>query len=47
MSAYNVPRVEALFLGYGWEIVRGSRYLGGFVGSEAAQTWRIEKKVDG
>ena len=33
----NILRAEAFFQGYGLQIVTGSRYLGLFVGSNAAQ----------
>ena len=43
----NVPRAEAFFWGYGLYIVKGRRYLRGFVGKETAQTRLREEKVTG
>ena len=37
VSPHNVPRTEAFFRGYGLQILTGSRYLGGFVGSKEKQ----------
>ena len=34
----NVPRTEAFYQGYGLQIVMGSHYLEGFVGTKADQT---------
>ena len=34
---WNVPREEAFFRGYKIQILTGSRYLGGLVGSNATQ----------
>ena len=39
MSPWYVPRVEALFWGYGIQAVMGSQHLGGFFGTETAQYW--------
>ena len=36
LSPYNVPQAESLFRGYGLQIVTGSRYLRGFVGTKSA-----------
>ena len=47
MSPYNVPRVEAFFRRYGLQVVTGSWYLGGFVGTETAQDRWLEEKVEG
>ena len=47
VSPRNVPRAETFFCGYRLEIVTGGIYLGGFVGTEVAQDWRIEEKVEG
>ena len=44
VSPRNVPRVEALFRGYGLQIATVSRFLGGFVGiKEAQDRWKGEK----
>ena len=43
----NVPQAEAFFWGYGMQVVTGSRYLRGFVGTETAQAWWFEEKVVG
>ena len=40
-------RAEALFWGYGLQIVTGSRYFGIFVGSKAAQYIWMGEKVEG
>ena len=42
----NVPQAEAFLRGYGLKIVTGSRYLGDFVGTEAAQAQWLEEKVE-
>ena len=47
MSTWNVPRADSFFWGYGLQIVTGSRYLGGFVGTETYQAWWLEEKVAG
>ena len=47
VSPQNVSWAEALFCGYGLEIMKGSRYLGGFVGTEAVQYRWIEEKMEG
>ena len=47
MSPQNVPRAEAFFWGYGLKAVTGSWYIGGFVGTETAQAWWLEEKVEG
>ena len=47
MSTRNVLQVKAFLWGYGLQIVTGSRYLGGFVGTNAAQDFWLGKKVDG
>ena len=41
------PRVDAFFRGYGLKTVTCSSYLGGFVGSEAAQSWWLKEKAEG
>ena len=46
MSTWNVLRAESFFRGYGLQIVTGSRHLGGFVGTKAAQDFWLEEKVD-
>ena len=48
LSVYpqNVPRVQALFRGYGIQIVTGGRYLGGFVGSKAYWDRWLGEKVE-
>ena len=43
----NVLRAEVFFWGYGLKIVMGSRYLGGFAGTEVSQIWQLEDKVEG
>ena len=47
VSPQNVPRVEDFFRGYGLQIVMESCYLGGFVGSKAAQDIWLGEKVEG
>ena len=47
VSPQNVPRVEAFFWGYGIQIVTGSCYLGGFIGSKAAQYFLLGEIVEG
>ena len=47
MSPRNVPLAEAFFQGYRLQIVTGSRYLEGFVGTKAAQDLLMGKKVEG
>ena len=47
MSPRNIPRLEAFFRGYGLQIVMGSRYLGGFVGTKATQDRWLGEKVEG
>ena len=47
VSPWNVSWVEALFCGYGLKVVTGRRYLGGFVGTEAAQSKWLDEKVEG
>ena len=42
VSPRNVPRSEDLLQGYGLQIVTGSRYLGGFMDTEADQAWWLE-----
>ena len=46
MSPHNVPRVEAYFQGYVLQAVTGRRYLGGFVGTEAAQAQWLEENME-
>ena len=46
LSPQNVPQAEAFLRGYGIQVVTGIRYLGVFVGTEAAQDWWLEEKVD-
>ena len=46
MSPQNVPQAEALFQGYAIQIVTGSRYLRGLVGSKAAQDSWLGYKVE-
>ena len=46
VSPWNVPRAEAFFRGYGLEIVTGSRYIGGFMWSKAAQDLWLGGKVE-
>ena len=45
VSPRNVQRVEAFSWGYGIHTVTGSRYLGGFLGSKAAQDHWLREKV--
>ena len=45
-STHTVPHAEAFFRGYGLQILMGSRYLGGFVGTEVVQTQWLEEKVE-
>ena len=47
VSPQNVLRAEALFWRYGLQVVMGSRYLGGFIGTETAQDRWMEEKVVG
>ena len=47
VSPQNVPRVKPFFWGYVLKIVTGSRYLGVFVGTEAAHSWWLKLKVKG
>ena len=42
MSPWNSPRSESFFQGYGLQIMAGSSYLGGFMGTEVAQAWWLE-----
>ena len=45
VSPRNVLQAEAFFRGYGLQIMTGSRYLGGFVGSKAVQDCWLGEKV--
>ena len=47
VSPWNFLQVEALFQGYGLQVLMGSRYLRGFVGKETAQALWLEEKVTG
>ena len=47
LSPQNFPQAEAFFWGYGLQVVTGRRYLGGFFGTEIAQAWWLEEKVEG
>ena len=47
MSPRNVPLAEAFLQGYRLQIVTGSRYLEGFVGTKAAQDLWMGKKMEG
>ena len=47
MTPRNILQVEAFFRGYSLQIVAGSCYLGGFVGTKAAQDCWLGEKVDG
>ena len=47
MSPQNVPQAEAFCHRHLLEIVMGSRYLGGVLGTKAAQAWLIEDNVEG
>ena len=47
MSPRNVPQAESFFQGYVLQVITGSRYLGGFVGMEAAQARWLEERVEG
>ena len=44
---WKVPRVKAFFRGYSLKILTGSRYLGGFMVTEAAQPRWLEERVEG
>ena len=47
MYPWNVLRMEAVFRGYGIQIVTRSRYLGEFVASELVQDHWLGGKVEG
>ena len=47
MSSLNLTWAEAFFRGYGLQIVTGSRYIEGFMGSKAAQNFWLGGKVEG
>ena len=47
VSPWNIPHAEAFFRGYGIQIVMGSRYLEGFVGSKVAQDLWLGERVEG
>ena len=47
MSPRNVPQEEAFFPGCDLQITTQSRYLVGFVGTEADQAWWLAEKVGG
>ena len=47
VSPQNVPQAEAFFRGYGPQVVTGSRLLGDFIDTEAAQARWLEEKVEG
>ena len=47
VSSWNASQAEALFGGYGLQIVMGSRHLGGFVGSKVAKDFWLGAKVEG
>ena len=47
MSPRNFPLAEAFFQGYVLHVVTGSRYLGGFVGTEAAHDQWLEEGMEG
>ena len=47
VSPQNILQAEAFFGGYKLHIVMGSRYLGGFLGSKAAQDHWLGEKVEG
>ena len=44
VSLRNVPQAKDLFWGYRLQVVMGSWYLGGFVGTEISQDWWLEEK---
>ena len=44
---WSVPQEEVFFRGYGLQIVRGARYLRGFLGSTEAQDCWLGEKVEG
>ena len=46
VSPWNVLWAEAFFRVYGLHIVRGGRYLGGFMGSKEAQDCWMGEKVE-
>ena len=46
MTPGKVPQENAFFRGYGLKVVTGSRYLGIFVGTEAAQDQWLDEKVE-
>ena len=46
MSPRNAPRAEAFFRGCRLQILTGSRYRGGFVGSKADQDCWMGEKVE-
>ena len=46
VSLQNVLRAEDFFRGYSPKTVTGSRYLGGFMGTEAEQAQWLEDKVE-
>ena len=45
VSPWNVPQAEALFMGCGLQIVTGSRYLGGFVGTDTKQAHWLGENI--
>ena len=47
VSLQNVLLAEAFFWGYGFQIMTGSQYLGGFVGTETEQARWLMGKVAG
>ena len=47
VSPQKVPQVEAFFRGYGLQIVKGSRYLGGLVETDSEQAQWLGEKIAG
>ena len=45
VSKHNVAAAKAAFSDLGFRVVTGSRYLGGFIGEEAAQAAWLDDKI--